>query len=285
MSGQWAPDPWGEARFRWHDGVQWTTYVDNREPSSPEGADFLSMAASTNVVDGSARTPRWVKFGVPALAVFGLAALGSLVDDSPNRQSSSIGATDDAPITVAPRDASEQTTTTELSVPSPPAALIQACTDFTPVAAYMQIPKFVDLWNAAGQDAATLHDRCLAMTEGELVLISDEREAVQSFLEAASAPVTSPQPSVAAPPPAPTAAPSAVPPPPPPPIVTEAPAPPPPPPAPACDPNYSGCVPIASDVDCAGGTGNGPAYVRGPVSVIGNDIYDLDRDGNGIACE
>ncbi|MBQ1018427.1 G5 domain-containing protein [Micromonospora sp. D93] len=52
-----------------------------------------------------------------------------------------------------------------------------------------------------------------------------------------------------------------------------------------CDPNYSGCVPIASDVDCAGGSGNGPAYVRGPIRVIGNDIYDLDRDGDGIACD
>ncbi|MFC0528435.1 G5 domain-containing protein [Phytohabitans kaempferiae] len=52
-----------------------------------------------------------------------------------------------------------------------------------------------------------------------------------------------------------------------------------------CDPNYSGCVPIASDVDCAGGGGNGPAYVSGPVRVIGDDIYDLDRDGDGIACE
>lgn len=52
-----------------------------------------------------------------------------------------------------------------------------------------------------------------------------------------------------------------------------------------CDPNYSGCVPIASDVDCAGGKGNGPAYVRGPVTVIGIDIYDLDRDGDGIGCE
>ncbi|QVI29484.1 hypothetical protein [Mycolicibacterium neoaurum] len=53
-----------------------------------------------------------------------------------------------------------------------------------------------------------------------------------------------------------------------------------------CDPNYSGaCVPIASDVDCAGGSGNGPAYVQGPVTVIGNDIYDLDRDGNGTGCE
>ncbi|MGW4500318.1 G5 domain-containing protein [Micromonospora sp. NPDC004336] len=53
-----------------------------------------------------------------------------------------------------------------------------------------------------------------------------------------------------------------------------------------CDPNYSGaCVPIASDVDCAGGSGNGPAYVEGPVRVVGRDIYDLDRDGDGIGCD
>lgn len=52
-----------------------------------------------------------------------------------------------------------------------------------------------------------------------------------------------------------------------------------------CDSNYSGCVPIASDVDCQGGSGNGPAYARGPVQVIGYDIYDLDRDGDGVACE
>lgn len=40
-----------------------------------------------------------------------------------------------------------------------------------------------------------------------------------------------------------------------------------------CDPNYTGaCVPIASDVDCAGGSGNGPAYVQGPVTVVGKDI-------------
>ncbi|MEP9387723.1 excalibur calcium-binding domain-containing protein [Mesorhizobium sp. KR9-304] len=52
-----------------------------------------------------------------------------------------------------------------------------------------------------------------------------------------------------------------------------------------CDPNYDPCVPIASDVDCAGGKGNGPEYVSGPITVIGTDIYDLDRDGDGIACE
>lgn len=54
----------------------------------------------------------------------------------------------------------------------------------------------------------------------------------------------------------------------------------------SCDPNYSGaCVPIASDVDCAGNDGNGPAYVEGPVRVTGDDIYDLDRDGDGIGCD
>jgi hypothetical protein len=52
-----------------------------------------------------------------------------------------------------------------------------------------------------------------------------------------------------------------------------------------CDPNYDPCVPVASDVDCAGGSGNGPAYVEGPVTVIGTDIYGLDRDNDGIGCE
>jgi hypothetical protein len=68
-------------------------------------------------------------------------------------------------------------------------------------------------------------------------------------------------------------------------------APPPPPtsaapvPPPNCNPNYSPCVPNASDVDCEGGSGNGPAYVRGPVRVIGVDVYDLDRDGDRTGCD
>jgi hypothetical protein len=63
----------------------------------------------------------------------------------------------------------------------------------------------------------------------------------------------------------------------------------PPKPAPVvgnCDSNYSGaCVPIASDVDCGGGSGNGPAYLYGTATVVGYDIYGLDRDGDGLACE
>ncbi len=53
-----------------------------------------------------------------------------------------------------------------------------------------------------------------------------------------------------------------------------------------CHPSYQGaCVPVASDVDCAGGSGNGPEYIRGPIQVVGPDEYDLDRDGDGVACE
>lgn len=67
--------------------------------------------------------------------------------------------------------------------------------------------------------------------------------------------------------------------------------PPPPPPPPAastggCDPNYAdACVPRSSDVDCAWGSGNGPAYFDGVARVVGSDIYGLDRDGDGYACE
>ncbi len=54
----------------------------------------------------------------------------------------------------------------------------------------------------------------------------------------------------------------------------------------SCDPNYEGaCLdPNASDYDCSGGSGDGPRYT-GRVRVVGTDHYDLDRDGNGIACE
>lgn len=52
-----------------------------------------------------------------------------------------------------------------------------------------------------------------------------------------------------------------------------------------CTSGYSPCIPVGSDVDCAGGSGNGPRYVSGPVYVTGSDPYDLDRDGDGIACE
>jgi hypothetical protein len=38
------------------------------------------------------------------------------------------------------------------------------------------------------------------------------------------------------------------------------------------------------DYDCAGGSGNGPLYT-GPVTVVGPDEFDLDREGDGVGCE
>ncbi|MEU4599964.1 hypothetical protein [Nocardia sp. NPDC023988] len=51
-----------------------------------------------------------------------------------------------------------------------------------------------------------------------------------------------------------------------------------------CHGSYSPCLPIVSDVDCEGGSGNGPVYT-GKVKVIGPDDYGLDRDGDGYGCE
>jgi hypothetical protein len=51
-----------------------------------------------------------------------------------------------------------------------------------------------------------------------------------------------------------------------------------------CHPSYDPCVPSASDVDCLGASGDGPEYV-GTVSVIGPDVYGLDRDEDGVGCE
>jgi len=53
----------------------------------------------------------------------------------------------------------------------------------------------------------------------------------------------------------------------------------------SCTPGYSPCLPPASDYDCAGGSGDGPEYVSGPVYVSGSDPYGLDSDGDGVGCE
>ena len=39
-----------------------------------------------------------------------------------------------------------------------------------------------------------------------------------------------------------------------------------------------------SDADCLGGSGDGPAWVDN-VTVVGQDVFELDVDGDGIGCE
>jgi hypothetical protein len=54
-----------------------------------------------------------------------------------------------------------------------------------------------------------------------------------------------------------------------------------------CTPGYSPCLPPASDYDCWGGSGNGPAYTAPGVvyKVTGSDPYGLDADNDGNGCE
>ena len=53
-----------------------------------------------------------------------------------------------------------------------------------------------------------------------------------------------------------------------------------------CHASYAGaCVPAdVSDVDCRDSGADGPYFV-GRVRVVGDDVYDLDVDGDGIACD
>lgn len=51
-----------------------------------------------------------------------------------------------------------------------------------------------------------------------------------------------------------------------------------------CHPSYDPCLVPATDYDCEGGEGDGPAYA-GRVNVIGPDDYELDRDGDGVGCD
>jgi hypothetical protein len=48
---------------------------------------------------------------------------------------------------------------------------------------------------------------------------------------------------------------------------------------------YDPCITPGADVDCAGGSGNGPRYVDGPVYVNGSDPYGLDSNYDGVGCE
>jgi hypothetical protein len=134
-------------------------------------------------------------------------------------------------------------------------------------------------WTVAAAVTAVLFFAAIANGEDEPAASPPPDETTTTV----EPPTTTPTTTTTTPPPATTT--TVVQPPPPPPVtqqpapVTETPA------QQQCDPNYTGCVPIAPDVDCAGGSGNGPAYVDGPVDVIGKDVYELDKDGDGTACE
>ncbi len=176
---------------------------------------------------------------------------------------------------------STSTSTTTVAVDG---RLVEICVEFIQFAASIGDAEMSQFWNDAGQNVGVLTTNCAGLPSARLAEIAARQEEADAFLEAAAAAAAAAATTTL---PAPTTAKA-----PPPPPLTLPPAPVPlaSPPAAApvrdCNPNYEGaCVPNASDVDCAGGSGNGPAYVSGPVYVVGGDPYDLDRDGDGVGCQ
>ncbi|HUP83712.1 MAG TPA: hypothetical protein VM284_05950 [Candidatus Limnocylindria bacterium] len=57
----------------------------------------------------------------------------------------------------------------------------------------------------------------------------------------------------------------------------------------SCTPGYSPCIANkTSDVDCWGGSGNGPRYTAPNTTYsvkTGSDRYGLDSDHDGLGCE
>ncbi|HLF79743.1 MAG TPA: hypothetical protein VJB57_19855 [Dehalococcoidia bacterium] len=122
--------------------------------------------------------------------------------------------------------------------------------------------------------------------------IRSEAPAIASATSTISSPAST---ATAIPPAATQPPPAVIPPtntaqPPPPPAATAASAPP-----TNCHPSYQGGTDVATggcvrqgvgDYDCLPGSGNGPNYVRGPVTVVGPDEFDLDtNDPDNIGCE
>ena len=54
-----------------------------------------------------------------------------------------------------------------------------------------------------------------------------------------------------------------------------------------CTAGYQPCIKKGPDVDCHGGSGNGPRYTKAGVvyKVTGRDPYGLDADNDGKGCE
>lgn len=200
------------------------------------------------------------------VAIGGLAVL--LTACAP--QESEVAAAEPAVTTAAPTTSSAPATTTP--APTTPAATTPAPVR-VPALTGMPVAQAKAALAAAGLRVRTTTVRTARYAAGTVVSQSHEadrrlRRGTVVTLQVAVAPPPAPRPS-------PT--PRRTTPPPPPPA---------PDPQPACHPSYAGaCLdPDASDYDCAGGSGNGPEYT-GRVRVVGPDVFDLDRDGDGIGCE
>ena len=306
----WQPDPHDSTQLRWWDGAQWTAAVAPL-PAAPAAAAaatptkrgrawrIAGLVVASLVVGGilarispiafllvallvagiavfvmisrplpalglRSRTSGCAALGVAALLVLG-GGIANANTSAPDAPTASVA----APLVNAP-------TASATPKPSPTPTTFEVVTADTPIPFERtsiddpQRDQGTTAIATAGVDGVLTTTYRVTMVDGVEVARDVVSEVVQTAAIAEVTAVGSKAPYVAPPAPAAPAAPA--------PFVQQNTS--------GCDPNYSGaCVPIASDVDCAGGSGNGPAYVQGPVTVVGSDIYDLDRDGDGIACD
>jgi hypothetical protein len=197
--------------------------------------------------------------GVAAVSVvLGVVALGNVSDATNQPGGSPAPPTTSSPLPTVTTSTAMATTTT-----APPTTI-----------ATVKVPKLVGMKLASAKVAlaerglrASVRYKVTASAPAGTV-ISQSRETGAGVLPDARVTVV----IAKAPPPPPTTAP------PPPPTTT---------PSRNCDPSYPDvCLdPNAEDYDCAGGSGNGPRYVAGPIRVRPPDPFDLDGEGDGWGCE
>ena len=260
----WYPDPNKADTVRWWDGTAWTAHV----------AEKTGAAASADTALTTAATPKGPRRGlsrrtsiiVGAAAVLGIALVGGAVNAATVAARSA--AEQNAPVAfVAATGTAAASTPTATRTPTPTHTPVvttrdEAVTEAVP----FERTSVDDSTMAQGQSAVTTAGQNGERTRTYRVTLTDGKETKRELVsDTVTVPPVTEVTSVgtyvepAAPPP--VAAPG------------------------GCDPSYAdACVPIASDVDCAGGKGNGPAYFDGVARVVGRDIYKLDGDGDGWAC-
>jgi hypothetical protein len=134
----------------------------------------------------------------------------------------------------------------------PDAELVAACTEFVQFQAYVGDADGVAIWTRAGETAEGLDALCRQMVLEDASAVEDMRD------ELADAGATEADVAAGA-------------------STTL---------APGCHGSYGGCLPIVTDIDCVRDRGgDGPVYQGLSVLVLGHDEYEIDRDGDGLACE
>lgn len=255
----WYPDPNKADAVRWWDGTAWTAHVAEKADASASAGPGVAAAVKPPRRGLSRRT----SIIVGAAAVLGIALVGGAVNAATLAARSA--AEQNGPVAfVATTGTAAASTPTRTPTPTPVTTTRdEAVTEPVP----FERTSVDDSTMPQGQTAVTTAGQNGERTRTYRVTLTDGKETKRELVsDTVTVPPITEVTSVG--------------------TYVEPVAPPPPAAAPSgCDPNYAdACVPIASDVDCAGGKGNGPAYFDGVARVVGRDIYKLDGDGDGWAC-